>query len=223
MVARTWDALPQTVRERVDELVLADRMAGAMKEIWDAFGEGGAAEGGPVGGPGGPGGSGGELGARGAGATAGSVSGVPRPGLRDCQDVVAARYEALADRIVPPTRPTVAELADLIRTEPEPPLAVEALWDGDTRGWMVDVVAVFPVAPASPGAPASAATPRDLPLVTLREGGDLRIFNGQVPPWPEAAEARLIGGELAELFGVPFHFASPDEPDDRAPRWWDRR
>ncbi|WP_055702287.1 hypothetical protein [Streptomyces silaceus] len=198
--ARIWDALPPAVRERVDELVLADRMVVAMKEIWEAFAEGG-------------------------GVAPGAV--MPRPGLRDCQDVVASRHQALADRIVPPPRPTVADLAGLIRAEPEPPLAIEALWDGDTRGWMVDVVAVFPAgsaASAVPGAPCgsgSAAPPRDLCLATLREGGDLRILNGQVPPWPEAVEARRIGAELAELFGVPFHFASPDEPDDQAPRWWE--
>jgi hypothetical protein len=41
----------------------------------------------------------------------------------------------------------------------------------------------------------------------------LRIFNGQVPPWPEAEEAQTTGRALADHFGVPFHFVSPDAPE----------
>ncbi|MEU7576180.1 hypothetical protein AB0B50_01040 [Streptomyces sp. NPDC041068] len=187
MDTRIWDALPQAVRERVDELVTADRMVGAMKEVWEAFGEGGA------------------------------LAGVPRPGgLRACQDLVAARYAVLADRVTRLSPPTVADMAAAIRAEAGRPVVIEALWDGDTQGWMVDVVAVFP--PAGGG-----AVPRDLRLATLRHGSDLRIFNGQAPPWPEAVEARGVGEELAGMFRIPFHFASPEEPDDQASRWWDTR
>ncbi|MGW0534019.1 hypothetical protein [Streptomyces sp. NPDC003032] len=139
----------------------------------------------------------------------------PRPGLNACQDVVAARHEVLADRIARPARPTVTDLADRVSAEPGRPVVIEAVWDGDSSGWMVDLVAVFP-------GTADAADPhRELRLTTFREGSDLRIFNGQVPPWPEAEEARRAGEALAEMFGVRFHFASPDEPDDQAPRWWD--
>ena len=41
--------------------------------------------------------------------------------------------------------------------------------------------------------------------------------------WPEAEEANTVGQALAERFSLPFHFASPEEPDDTAPRWWDSR
>jgi hypothetical protein len=47
----------------------------------------------------------------------------------------------------------------------------------------------------------------------------MRLFNGSVPPWPEAQEANTVGRALAEDLAVPFHFASPNEPDLDAPRW----
>ncbi|MFJ3514049.1 MULTISPECIES: hypothetical protein [unclassified Streptomyces] len=36
---------------------------------------------------------------------------------------------------------------------------------------------------------------------------------------PMAVVAERVGGALAARLGVPFHFASPDDPDDEAPRW----
>jgi hypothetical protein len=59
----------------------------------------------------------------------------------------------------------------------------------------------------------------EVELAMIRHGSDLRVLNGRVPPWPEAQEALTIGTALAGRFSVPFHFASPDEPDDEAPRW----
>ncbi|MET9257695.1 hypothetical protein [Streptomyces sp. NPDC003717] len=37
-------------------------------------------------------------------------------------------------------------------------------------------------------------------------------------PHPPSRAAALAGTALAARIGVPFHFASPDEPDDEAPR-----
>lgn len=48
----------------------------------------------------------------------------------------------------------------------------------------------------------------------IRKGGDGRVFNGEVPPWPEAAEAQAVGQTLAAQLGVPFRFESPDGPTD---------
>jgi hypothetical protein len=49
----------------------------------------------------------------------------------------------------------------------------------------------------------------------------MRIFNGQVPPRPEAHEAATIGRALAERLGIPFHFTSPDTPGIDLPPCWD--
>lgn len=90
-----------------------------------------------------------------------------------------------------------------------PPIAIEALWDGDTDGWFVCLAAIT----------------TDLQwhaLGVLSDGGDIRIFNGQVPPWPEAAAARQIGKEIAERFGAEFYFPSPDYPEDDCPSWHQR-
>ncbi len=94
-------------------------------------------------------------------------------------------------------------------------LALEALWDGDTEGWFLDIALV---------------TTRDgredvfvaEPIATLRYGGDIRLFNGQVPPWPEAVVARRAGEQLARELGIEFYFPSPDSPDDDCPHWWER-
>ena len=92
------------------------------------------------------------------------------------------------------------------------PAAFQALWDGDSGGWMVCLQAVF----------ASGATYTASNLATLRFGGNERLFAGTVPPWPEARVANEIGETLARHFGVPFWFPSPAEPEDDCPAWWER-
>jgi hypothetical protein len=136
-----------------------------------------------------------------------------RPGLYEALDVVAWRFGELGRRFEPgPTEPLdLADLATRAARLPGRPVAVEAMWDGDSFGWMVDLVLV------------TDDPDTEHHLATIRHGGDMRPLNGTVPPWPEAQEAQRAGGALAERLGVPFHFASPDEPDDEAPRWRDGR
>jgi len=105
----------------------------------------------------------------------------------------------------------LATLISKVQALPGRLAAIEAFWDGDTLGWFVILAAVL------------AEPPAEADLAFIRHGGDLRLFNGQVPPWPEAQEADTTGRALAQHFGVPFHFASPDTPDDGAPRWRESR
>ncbi len=133
----------------------------------------------------------------------------PRPTLRTRMELVADRFVALADRIVRPPAPTVDSLLAAVSSLPTPAQAIEALWDGDTQGWCVYLAAV-------------SRNPRaETALAVLRHGTDLRLFNGDVPPWPEAEEATRLGQAVAERLGIPFHFTSPDTPDVFLPRWWD--
>ena len=132
-----------------------------------------------------------------------------RPGLYETLDVVAERYQELGvsfeRRPTPPLDLTT--LTEQVEALPGRTVAIEAMWDGDSDGWCVDLM-------AHTDAPVA-----EYRLATVRHGGDLRLFNGTVPPWPEAREAETVGRALAERFGVPFHFAGPDEPEIDAPRW----
>ncbi|MBK6010113.1 hypothetical protein [Streptomyces sp. MBT53] len=132
-----------------------------------------------------------------------------RPGLYETLDVVAERYRELGmsfeRRPTPPL--DLAALTEQVEALPGRTVAIEAMWDGDSDGWCVDLM-------AHTDAPVA-----EHRLAVIRHGGDLRLFNGTVPPWPEAREAQTVGRALAERFGVPFHFAGPDEPEIDAPRW----
>ncbi len=90
-----------------------------------------------------------------------------------------------------------------------PLIAIEALWDGDTTGWFICLNAIT-------------KDGQSHQLDVLSDGGDIRLFNGHVPPWPEAVAAKQLGNELAGRFGVEFYFPSPDHPEDNCPGWMER-
>ncbi|MFP2908001.1 hypothetical protein ACLESD_23715 [Pyxidicoccus sp. 3LFB2] len=97
-----------------------------------------------------------------------------------------------------------------------PPVALEALWDGDTTGWFLRLDAILP------GASSEHPRFKSVHLVSMRgPGGDMRLLNGTVPPWPEVEVAREIGRHVQERWGAAFYFPAPDKPDDSLPRWWD--
>ncbi|WP_432199111.1 hypothetical protein [Streptomyces sp. bgisy027] len=121
--------------------------------------------------------------------------------LNEAEQVVHARYEALGEHVQrrPPDPLDVPSLASRAAVLPGRVAAVEALWDGDTvHDWFVLLVAVLDD-PAGEG---------HLATVFHRPDGS--------PPGIAAAEA---GRALADYLKVPFHFASPDVPDDEALRW----
>ncbi|MBV8656769.1 MAG: hypothetical protein JO142_02990 [Burkholderiales bacterium] len=88
-------------------------------------------------------------------------------------------------------------------------LCIEALWDGDTTGWHVVLSAVVRESD-------NVVTKW---LGTVKFGGDIRLFNGAVSPWPEAMHAKEVGSKLADEFKASFYFPSPDEPNDALPNW----
>ncbi|MCY1077117.1 hypothetical protein [Archangium lansingense] len=96
------------------------------------------------------------------------------------------------------------------------PVALETLWDGDTTGWFLVLSAILPGA--------SREHPRftAVHLVSMRgNGGDFRLFTGQVPPWPVSAVAQAIGRIAHERWNIPLYFPSPAQPENDSPRWWD--
>jgi hypothetical protein len=108
--------------------------------------------------------------------------------------------------------PTLEELLSRIAGLPGPPVAIEALWDGDSYGWFINLAAVVQ----------DAGGYRSHHLASLQDGGDIRLFNRQVPPWPEAQLAREVGEELSRRLEIPFYFPSPEHPEDDCPGWAER-
>ncbi len=78
---------------------------------------------------------------------------------------------------------------------PGRPDVLEALWDGDTNGWFL----LLYLYQTTGRLFWKKQTRYFLGEIVL--GSDLRIFNGQVPPWPEAKLAREIGQKAKEKYG----------------------
>jgi len=89
------------------------------------------------------------------------------------------------------------------------PACIQAIWDGDTQGWYVWLSVVVRINGKF----------KEEDLGPIRYGGDIRLFRGEVPPWPEAAYAQDVGKRLAEHFGTVFYFPSPEEPDTDQVGW----
>lgn len=117
---------------------------------------------------------------------------------------------------------------DLIARNPESPLdleslacraagcggrivAIEAIWDGDTvHDWFVRLLAIT----SDPSGETGMATVYwSTAKSYLSEEDNLHSRH------PVAVAAERAGSTLAAHLSVPFHFASPDNPDDEAPRW----
>ena len=113
-----------------------------------------------------------------------------------------------------PTKEVLLEKAESLNIHP---LAVEAFWDGDSKGWFVVLTLITSQWPWR----GKKYVAHDI-CAMCGGSGDLRLFNGQVPPWPEAVRAKEVGEALSARFGVPFFFASPDHLEDSCPRWHER-
>ncbi|GAA4891599.1 hypothetical protein ACFPM3_17845 [Streptomyces coeruleoprunus] len=140
---------------------------------------------------------------------AGRAAGI---GLTDAQLVVHDRYVHHGDRIArtPDSPLDLESLAALASGAPGRVAAIEAVWDGDTvHDWFVQLLAVT-------DDPAG-----ELPLATVYWGTAVRYLGDEDRGGlhPSAAAAARAGSALAAHLSVPFHFASPDTPDDEAPRW----
>ncbi|WP_369778551.1 hypothetical protein [Streptomyces sp. R33] len=132
--------------------------------------------------------------------------------LNAAQDLIAARYEHFGDRVArtPDCPVDLDSLAARAAGFPGRLVAVEAVWDGDTvHDWFVNLLAITED-PAG-----------EHHLATIHWGAAVRALGDtdRGPLGPHAALATRAGSALATHRGVPFHFASPTEPDDEAPRW----
>ncbi|MFF2698558.1 hypothetical protein ACFVUQ_09370 [Streptomyces cyaneofuscatus] len=134
-------------------------------------------------------------------------------GLHEAQLVVHDRYLHHGDRVArtPDSPLDVESLAARAAGCPGRVVAIEAVWDGDTvHDWFVHLMAITddPVGERS--------------LATIYWGTAVRYLGEERAPGslhPSAVAADRSGRALAARLSVPFHFASPETPDDEAPRW----
>ncbi|MFF2619212.1 hypothetical protein [Kitasatospora sp. NPDC058046] len=134
-------------------------------------------------------------------------------GIRIAQDIVNDRYTHHDGRIArsPDSPLDLESLAFRAAGCPGRVVAIEAVWDGDTvHDWFTVLLAITedPV--------------REHPLATVYSTTARSYLDGEGVGSGQlvcAAAAEHAGRALAEHLSVPFHFASPDTPDDEAPRW----
>lgn len=90
-------------------------------------------------------------------------------------------------------------------------VAIEAIWDGDTvHDWFVRLLAI------------TADSAEEVHMATVYWSTAERYLGKDEDHSRRhlaAVAAERAGSALAAHLSVPFHFASPDSPDDEAPRW----
>ncbi|WP_405448028.1 hypothetical protein [Streptomyces erythrochromogenes] len=134
-------------------------------------------------------------------------------GVGTAQLIVGDRYTRHGDRIAraPESPLDLESLAYRAGGAAGRIVAIEAIWDGDTvHDWFVRLLAIT-ADPVEEHVLATiyASTARG----HLGEGEECGLRR------QEAVAAERAGRALAAHLAVPFHFASPDTPDDEAPRW----
>lgn len=95
------------------------------------------------------------------------------------------------------------------------PVAIQALWDGDTQGWCIYMEVIIDTKNRF-------SKYSIFHLCTMRFASDLRIFNGQPTPWEETIVAKKIGNYISEQYNIPFWFPASEAPDDDCPSWLQR-
>jgi hypothetical protein len=114
-----------------------------------------------------------------------------------------------------PNALSIEALDRMIHKLPGKPIVLEALWTGDTEGWYL-LLYLY----TSTGWFMFQLQHRHL-LSEITCGGDIRLFNGAVPPWPEAELAKEIGAKAESKYGLTFYMQS-EEPDYDCPSWMER-
>ncbi|MFB7287569.1 hypothetical protein [Actinacidiphila glaucinigra] len=134
-------------------------------------------------------------------------------GVGTAQLIVSDRYLHYGERIArTPESPLDPEsLACRAAGCPGRIVAIEAIWDGDTvHDWFVVLLAIT-------------AGPREEHVMATVYRSTAERYLGEDGAsgrrHPSAAVAERAGRTLAAHLSVPFHFTSPDTPDDEAPRW----
>lgn len=133
-------------------------------------------------------------------------------GVVAAQLIVGDRYAHYSDRIArtPDSPLDVESLVYRAGGAAGRIVAIEALWDGDTvHDWFVRLLAI------------TADPPEEHALATVYARTAKRYLGEDRDCGPRhsvGVAAERAGSALAARLSVPFHFASPDTPDDEADR-----
>ena len=93
---------------------------------------------------------------------------------------------------------TYQSIVQKIESLPGRPLAVEALWDGDSHGWYLCL------------------------RIVMESEGQQEAHLLDSKGWSEAHIFQELGIQIGEQYGIEFFFPSPDKPDDDCPSWLER-
>jgi hypothetical protein len=149
---------------------------------------------------------------------------IPRPDrwdpivqLKNIGVNMGTSYEEWMDRnpiIIPENKDKFLKIArERIQKLGWRPQFIEALWDGDTQGWFLNIAV---------SAKRDDGTFDKAFLWCLRGGGgDFRLFAGTVPPYPEVAIGRHLLDEISKEYGIESYFPS-EGTDDSYVYFWER-
>ncbi|MGW7342818.1 hypothetical protein [Streptomyces sp. NPDC054854] len=134
-------------------------------------------------------------------------------GVSTAQLIVGDRYAHYGDRIAraPHSPLDLGSLAYRAGAVAGHIVAIEVIWDSDTvHDWFVRLLAIT-------------AEPAEEHVLATIYASTAKRYLGEDedggPRHPVGVAAERAGRDLAAHLSVSFHFASPDAPDDEAPRW----
>ncbi|MCB1180072.1 MAG: hypothetical protein KDK36_21015, partial [Leptospiraceae bacterium] len=95
------------------------------------------------------------------------------------------------------------------------PIAFEALWDADKKGWFLELGIVVEIDDHH-------EKNYSILLYLLSFKNDISMYESKNRFHKESIYAKLIGEVISKKFNIPFWFPSPEEATDECPHWYEQ-